>query len=306
MSVRSPNRSCGLPRRTARAVAKINLTLDVLGVRDDGFHELSSLVIGVALADTIRVCEIDEPGVQVECNDAGLAGRDNLVVRAALLLADACGKKPALRIELDKQIPVAAGLGGGSSDAATTLATLNELWGVGLGRGDLERLGAQLGSDVPLFFSLPAAIMGGRGDRVQSVDFAWSGWVVLVYLGIPVATADVYRAWRPADAEGCPSGVSAKAARAACAADIASLSSNHLEAAVFRVCPRVAKAHRALLALDVASVRVSGAGSTLFMLFDDRDEACKTDTIIQNLGLGARTWVLRAPVGERCTVDRER
>ena len=162
---------------TARACGKINLTLDVLGRRDDGFHELRSLVIGVDLADRVRCVRRSAGGIVLRCSDPALAGSENLTVRAAQAFAQRAGCKVNLAIELDKRIPVAAGMGGGSSDAAATLLLCNDLFLTGLSTGELARMGAEIGSDVPLFFHLPAVLMTGRGDVVASITLRWSAVV---------------------------------------------------------------------------------------------------------------------------------
>ena len=163
---------------TATACAKINLTLDVLGKRDDGFHELESLVIGVDLRDSIRITPGRKPGVTLTCADQRLAGPDNLVCRAAEELAAFDGRQAALHVDLVKRIPLGAGMGGGSSDAAVTLHVCNRLWGLNHGHATLATVGARLGSDIPLFFSLPAAVITGRGEKVRPVKIRWSGWVL--------------------------------------------------------------------------------------------------------------------------------
>ncbi|MFQ5415240.1 MAG: 4-(cytidine 5'-diphospho)-2-C-methyl-D-erythritol kinase, partial [Phycisphaerae bacterium] len=267
---------------TALAFAKINLTLDVLRARDDGYHDVESLVVGVGLCDVVTAAVADRAGVSVSCADATLRGDANLAVRAARRLAEASEQTASLAISLTKGIPVGAGLGGGSSDAATTLAVCNRLWSLGWDRSALARVGAEIGSDVPVFFHLPAAVMTGRGEHVIGVSPAWSGWVVLVAVGVRVSTAAVYAAWRPRDGS---------------AAELGALMSNHLEPAVFRVCPAVARAHEALTRLGVAPVRVSGAGSALYMLLDDYDGASEAAARVRREAIGRCVCVLRAPVG---------
>lgn len=284
-----------IPSATADAPAKLNLTLDILGRRDDGFHELRSLAVGVDLCDHITCTARSEGGITIDCIDPELGGDDNLAYRAAARLAKRCGKEPALNIELRKAIPVAAGLGGGSSDAATTLRLCNRLWGAGLDRTALAAIGAELGSDVPLFFFLPAALMTGRGDCVEPVRLRWSGWVLLVFADAVVSTAEVYRAWRTSDAAGLPSGTDRAILEANSADELTPMLSNHLEPAVFRVSAVVARAHAELDRLGVGPMRISGAGSVLFRLFDDAQAARNTASRIENHGTGLKTLVVEAP-----------
>jgi 4-diphosphocytidyl-2-C-methyl-D-erythritol kinase len=289
----------------ANACAKINLTLEVLGQRDDEFHELRSLVIGIDLHDSIHCSVTPQPGLVLQCSNPILSGTDNLGARAAAELARHCGLDPALRIELQKAIPVGAGLGGGSSDAATTLRICNHLWEAGLGREDLSRIGARLGSDVAFFFSLPSAVITGRGEQVEPVILSWSGWVLLVLAGPVVPTVDVYRAWRKSDSAGLPEGTDPAACQASTAEELNALLFNHLEPAVFRVSPTVARIYHQLQRSEPGPWRVSGAGSALFRLFDAKEPAIKLARVIEHLGIRVTTTVVGAPIGESPVVSKE-
>jgi len=280
----------------AAACGKINLTLEIKGLREDGFHDLRSLAIGVDLFDQISCKANPGRGLHLSCSDPSLSSAGNLVWQAAELLASRYDLAPDVEIELIKSIPVGAGMGGGSSDAATALQLCNDLWRVGVDRSSLASLGADLGSDVPLFFSLPSAVITGRGEHVEPVTMHWSGWVVLVFAGVAVSTAEVYRAWRREDARDMPSGLDADIACAESATEFASLLSNHLEPAVFRVSPVVADVYDKLNKLQVCPVRVSGAGSALYMLFDEFDTAQEAARLIRNRNIGVETIVARAPV----------
>ncbi len=209
------DKSADSPVARAAACGKVNFTLEIKGLREDGFHDLRSLAIGVDLCDQIRCKANPGRGLSLSCSDPGLSNAGNLAWRAVELLASRCGLAPDVEIELIKSIPVGAGMGGGSSDAATTLRLCNDLWRVGLDRSSLADLGADLGSDVPLFFSLPSVVITGRGEHVEPVTMRWSGWVVLVFAGVAVSTAEVYRAWRREDARDMPSGLDDDIVRAA-------------------------------------------------------------------------------------------
>ncbi len=293
----------GGPVATASAYSKINLTLDVFGRRDDGYHNLRSLVIGVDLADHLRCAITSDGGVKLRCSEATLAGSVNLVVRAAAAFGRHCGRRLDLRIDLEKRIPVGGGMGGGSSDAAATLRLCNHLLSAGLDRSTLSTIGAGVGSDVPLFFHLPAAVIAGRGESVEPVALKWSGWVLLAICSEAVSTADVYRAWRPADSKSMLRGLDAEAAAATTADELSAMLSNHLEPAVFRVSQAVEGAYETLRRLGCSTVRVSGAGSTLYQLFDERDAACRVAGEIERLGTGIRALVVAAPVGESPIVE---
>ncbi len=291
---------------TANTPAKINLTLDVLGTRDDGYHELRSLVIGVDLCDRVRCALVDAPGVSLTCSAPALSNRDNLACRAADCLARHLGREPSARIDIEKRIPVAAGLGGGSSDAAAALRLLNELWDGGLTTRELAAIGADVGSDVPLFFSLPGAVMTGRGELVEPVALCWTGWVLLMFVDQAVSTRKVYQAWRPSDGADADPGRASAIRAATTAGEVSAHLSNDLEGAVFRVAPNVARVYERLSGAGLGPIRVSGAGSTLYGLFDDRDEACRAARKIEDLHIGIETAVVAAPVGPGHIVSEER
>ncbi len=147
-----------------QAFAKINLSLEVVGRRQDGFHELTSVMQTVSLSDTLEFRPDDE--FRFTCSDASLA-QGNLVERAAMLLRQSSQESRNVSIALHKSIPVAAGLGGGSSDAAAALIGLNRLWNLGLPCADMTRFAAQLGSDVPFFLSGGTCFVSGRGEQVE-------------------------------------------------------------------------------------------------------------------------------------------
>jgi 4-diphosphocytidyl-2-C-methyl-D-erythritol kinase len=159
------------------AHAKVNLTLEVLGRRDDGYHDIVSIVQTIDLCDTLTLELARE--VTLECDAPELQSSDNLVLRAAALLSEMAGGRGAA-ITLRKRIPVSAGLGGGSSDAAATLRGLNRLWELGLSRRDLMPLAARLGSDVPFFLYGGTAMVRGRGEGVRPLPPADLDWFVLL------------------------------------------------------------------------------------------------------------------------------
>ncbi len=174
--------------------AKVNLYLDVLGRRDDGFHEVETVMHEVSLADTVTLCDEHGGGIVVECDTPGIPlDGTNLAWRAAEAIRAECSVGRGVRIRLEKVIPAGGGLGGGSSNAATVLCGLNAMWGLGLSEERLMRLGAGLGSDVPFFVTGGTAVCSGRGERVRKVESRARLHFVLVAPGIHVSTAEVYR-----------------------------------------------------------------------------------------------------------------
>lgn len=174
------------------AYAKLNLTFEVLGRRGDGFHEVTTIMQTVGLADVLRI-EADTD-LKVECEYPELAGEQNLVWRAAVELAKVGGIEPKAKISIEKHIPVGMGLGGGSSDAATALLGLNVLWGLGLSLEELANIAGELGSDVSFFLWGGTALAQGRGERITSLSPLPPLAVTLVFPDLVIAnkTAAMY------------------------------------------------------------------------------------------------------------------
>ena len=174
------------------AYAKLNLTFEVLGRRSDGFHQITTIMQTIGLADVLRI-ERDSR-LRVECEYPELAGKQNLVWRAAVELAKAGNVEPQARITIEKHIPVAMGLGGGSSDAAAALLGLNRLWDLGLSLEELASIAAGLGSDVSFFLWGGTALAQGRGEQITSLPPLPPLAVTLVFpdLLIPNKTATMY------------------------------------------------------------------------------------------------------------------
>ena len=177
----------------AWAPAKVNLFLEVLARRPDGYHEIATLMVAVSLYDTLEFAPAPDDTLELTCdNDELSVGPDNLILRAALLLRHHSGTQRGARIRLSKRIPMAAGLAGGSTDAAAALAGLNVLWGLDQPANELASLGGQIGSDVPFFFRTPAAWCTGRGEKVQALELLRPLWFVLACPGVGLSTAEVY------------------------------------------------------------------------------------------------------------------
>jgi 4-diphosphocytidyl-2-C-methyl-D-erythritol kinase len=173
--------------------AKINLFLEVIARRPDGYHEIESVMQLVDLCDCVRLARKPR-GIRVSVAGAELpSGRGNLAYKAAALLMETAGLSDGVHIRLEKRIPVAGGLGGGSSNAAAVLAGLNRLYGLGRSREELTGIGANLGSDVPFFLSDGLALATGRGEILTPLEPWPPRWVVLANPGLPVSTAWAYR-----------------------------------------------------------------------------------------------------------------
>jgi|SRR5436190_8837936 len=180
------------------APAKINLSLKILGVREDGFHEIETLIAPVSLYDEIRIDRGDvEKGIEFHCDDSSVpVGDNNLAVRAAKAFFAATNIEPAVSIELRKKIPHGAGLGGGSSDAATVLLALNELFETKLPREALAEMSGAIGSDVPFFIFQSAALCKGRGELVTPVKLRQPLSILLLKPDFSISSAWAYARWK--------------------------------------------------------------------------------------------------------------
>jgi len=185
----------GQPQSVAlRPPAKINLSLVVFDPRPDGFHDLHTVMAAVDLHDDLTLRRKSEGGIELECTgEVCPAGRDNLVYRAVELVAEHAGIAPAVKVRLHKRIPSGAGLGGGSSDAASCLLGLNRLWDLNLSSSELTSLAVRLGSDVPFFLQGPVAVCTGRGEVVIPLPHRCSRTLLLIVPKLEAPTAQVYR-----------------------------------------------------------------------------------------------------------------
>jgi 4-diphosphocytidyl-2-C-methyl-D-erythritol kinase len=249
----------------------LNVFLRVLGARDDGYHDLESLVLPLSLADELRVTEAQTLDVivdaEIELSEGLDAGGMNLSLVAALAMAEACdGPVRGAEIRITKRIPVAAGLGGGSGDAAATLLALNELWACGLDRDTLVSIAERIGSDVPAMLAGGPVMMQGRGERVAPVHLVTTWWAVKPF-GFPTRSPDAYRWW---DEDGASVGPDPGALVAAAETGNVELLGhalfNDLEEPVSRRHPEIAEAKRALLDAGALGAIMSGSGPTVVAL----------------------------------------
>lgn len=253
-----------------RSHAKVNLTLEVLGRRADGYHEIRSVFRTLALHDTLHIEAA--PGIAVTCSVPELGGEGNLAHRAALILRETTGYSGGARIDIEKRIPVAAGLGGGSSNAAAVLHGLNLLWGTGLDRPALAALAARLGSDVPFFLCGGTALAAGRGELITPLPAPPDCAVALVRPPVAVSTGAVYAVVTPLHyTDGA---ISARfAALPPDAPPHTWPLTNALQAITSRVYPVVGEAVAALQSWGAIAALMCGSGATCFGLFESPDAA---------------------------------
>jgi len=257
------------------APAKVNLFLEVLGKRPDGYHDLATLMVAVSLYDRLDFQGDDAGRLTLICDDVHLScGSDNLVLRAAERLRRHVNQSLGARIHLEKRIPMQAGLAGGSSDAATTLKGLNELWGLSLPDEELARLGSEVGSDVPFFFAPGAAWCTGRGEKVEPLTPSRPLDFVLASPGVGLSTAEVFRRVRlpeqPVDGSGLR-----RAIERGDVEEIGRRLHNRLQAPAEELAPAVRDVYERLRATNPAGCLMTGSGSTVFALCRDRAEAIR-------------------------------
>lgn len=251
-----------------KAPAKINLMLDVLRKREDGYHEVEMVMTMVDLADRLEMEELPRDTIIIS-SQAGYIPLDekNLAFQAAKLIKERYQVKQGVYIHLDKKIPVAAGLAGGSSDAAAALRGLNRLWGLNIPESELLTLGAELGSDVPFCVTGGTAIATGRGEKLEHIINPPQCWVVLAKPPINVSTADVYGRLRANEIKAHPSASAMKEAiEAQSFTDICDHLGNVLEDVTLPLHPEVQQLKEAMIRLGADGVIMSGSGPTVFGL----------------------------------------
>jgi len=271
-----------------KSPCKVNLLLNILGKRADGFHELETVMQPVKLYDQLRLTRAGS-SVALTCSEPSLpADSGNLVHRAATAFLQQAGIKDGVRIHLEKKIPMAAGLGGGSGNAATTLLALNELFGQPLAAGQLQTIAASLGSDIPFFLQSKPALAIGRGEKVTSLDtFPALGGAafLLIHPGFGIATAWAYKelARFPAALNGRP-GRAQRLVELLQGADLAAAGAefyNSLEAPALEKHPLLALYQEFLRAQGAPAVLMSGSGSTTFAIARNETQARELETLVR-------------------------
>ena len=263
------------------APAKLNLFLHVTGRRPDGYHLLQTVFQLIDVDDSLHFAVRDDGAILRTSDLAGVPEQSDLTVRAARLLQDATGTTLGAEIAVDKRLPMGGGLGGGSSDAATTLMALNHLWQTGLNRTELQALGLQLGADIPFFLFGENAFAEGVGEELQSVATPDS-WFLVLEPGVSVPTAAIF---------GAP-----ELTRNTEAVKITDFSAapwkyvgNDLQAVAAARFPEVAKAVDWLAQFGQA--RMTGSGACVFCPFDDERQA---EQVLQQVPSGWKAWKARA------------
>lgn len=283
------------------APAKVNLVLRVLARRPDGYHDLWSLMQTVGLEDELHVrVRHDSSEVRLHCDNPQLPvdGR-NLVHRAATAVLQQVGRPFGVDIQITKRIPLAAGLGGGSSDAAATITALDKLLGLGWSAEEKARLGRTLGSDVPFFFHAPTALVQGRGEEVVPVTVTGNRWIVLVNPGFPIETRWAYECLSQTRQGVRPLSEKLLAlTRKAVLTweEVLPLMENDFEVALDSTHTALGMIKRSLLGHGAEAALLSGSGATVFGIFRDEHRAVQAQGSMSQES-GVRAYATRACTG---------
>lgn len=280
---------------TVRAAAKINLSLEILGKRPDGYHELVSVMREVTLVDELRVSHSDD--IALRTNTTDIPDGVNLVLRAARAMQERFKPDQGAHLSLEKRIPLAAGLGGGSSDAAATLVALRQLWGVDATCHDYLDLASSLGSDVSFFLYGGTSLVEGRGERVVPLPDGPEAWYVLVNPGVRVSTAHVFNSLASEDRwEG--SATCEVAARSARNED-PGIGTNSLQTTLFSLYPDAERCFETTAELAPRRTIVSGSGPTVVAQFDGANQAGAAAAELARYGYWTATVRNRPRKGDR-------
>lgn len=275
---------------TVKANAKINLTLDILGKRDDGFHEVSMVMQSVTLHDTIEMEKLDS-GIQLEIDIPNLkADSSNLAWRAAELLINECHVDGGVRIKLKKRIPMAAGLAGGSADAAGVLRGMNELYGLGLSTEKLCEYGARLGSDIPFCIMGGTMLATGRGEVLEKLSPMPHCYVVLAKPPVDVSTAWAYGEYDSVGVDKHPDNQTfCQALEKHDLMAISGLLCNVLESVTIKRYEEISRIKDIMLQQGALASMMSGSGPTVFGI-------ASSSTAAENIAAAVRTAVPEAAV----------
>ncbi|ASV67718.1 4-(cytidine 5'-diphospho)-2-C-methyl-D-erythritol kinase [Cytobacillus sp. FSL W7-1323] len=250
-----------------KAPAKINLSLDVLGKREDGYHEVEMIMTTIDLADRLELTLLDKDEIKIVSHNRFVPDdHRNLAYQAAHLLKNRFNVKQGVSIAIEKVIPVAAGLAGGSSDAAAALRGLNKLWQLGLTIDELAEIGAEIGSDVSFCVYGGTALATGRGELIQALPAPPTCWVILAKPFIGVSTAEVYRRLNKQGIKHPQTLAMIKAIEDQSYSDVCAHLSNVLESVTLKMHPEVNQIKEQMQRFGADAVLMSGSGPTVFGL----------------------------------------
>jgi 4-diphosphocytidyl-2-C-methyl-D-erythritol kinase len=271
--------------RRIQAPAKINVMLKVVGKRPDGYHDLVSIMVPVDLCDSIHLHTTEKPGIRLTCKGLPLpSGKENLVFRAAEAFYREARITARVHLTLDKVIPVAAGLGGGSSDAAVTLLALNDHHQKPLSRQRLLAIAAKLGADVPFFLHGKACLATGIGDRLEPLGSWPRFWYLIIKPAFSVSTAWVYRNFKMELTSTSTEDILIYLKKQPF--EISRLLENDLEKVTASHFPVILTIKKALLEAGAVGASMSGSGPSVFGVFTDRERLDDAARMVSSLALG--------------------
>lgn len=282
-----------MDRISLKAMAKINLGLDVIKRREDGYHEVRMIMQTVDLCDELSFVRLAEDELRLTANlDFLPTNQDNLIIRAAKLVKEEFGIREGMDIRLEKRIPVAAGMAGGSTDAAAVFVAMNELFGLGLSGGELRRRAVAIGADVPYCIMGGTALSEGIGEILTPLPAAPACTVIVAKPPIHVSTAFVYQNLdlngleRHPDIDGMLSCI-----RRQDLSGMAARLENVLETVTVKKYPVIARIKEFLTARGALGALMSGSGPTVFALYDDREKAVRAYEELQESGLAKESFL---------------
>lgn len=250
-----------------KAPAKINLALDVLGARDDGYHEVRMVMTTIDLADLVECDDSNEDAISVRMSAPYIPEDErNLAWRAAQIVKSRYGITRGVMISIQKRIPVAAGLAGGSSDAAATIRALNRLWKIGMSYEEMMEIAGMIGSDVPFCVRGGTALATGRGERIEALPTAPPCWVVLVRPDVSVSTAQIYKDWNEQGALHPDVRAMVASIREGNFAAICRFLGNTLEPVTMKRVPEILRIKNHMKQIGAEGILMSGSGPTVFAL----------------------------------------
>lgn len=278
---------------TLKALAKINLGLDVLGKRDNGYHDVRMVMQTIYLYDNVTLTKTEEAGIQVETNLSYLpVDENNIAYKAAKILIDEFGIQEGVHIKLDKHIPVAAGLAGGSSNAAAVLVGMNRLWKLGLSQEDLMERGVSLGADVPYCVMRGTALAEGIGELLSPLPPLPKCYVLIAKPAISVSTKMVYEKLdakeivEHPDIDGVLEGLEHQDIK-----KVAASMGNVLESVTIEKYPIIEKIKDAMKEAGALNAMMSGSGPTVFGIFEDRKVAKEAQQKLREMDIAKQVYL---------------
>jgi 4-diphosphocytidyl-2-C-methyl-D-erythritol kinase len=272
----------GEMKRAYVSPAKVNLLLKVLSKRGDGYHDIFSVVDPMALHDVLYFEDGPAGTVEVK-DDKGVLpeGEKNTVYRAIMRFRDRYAVSAGIKVFIEKNIPIGSGLGGPSSNAASALMAVNEIWGTGVGKDELIDLGSTIGADVPLFLYGKPCIMEGIGERITPITLPGL-WYLIVYPKMILSTAEVYKALKIVLTKG--ENDIKLTANLVSAYDVSRILENDLENVAMLMCPTIKEVKQALIEAGSIGALMSGSGSSVFGIFEDEQKARRASEGLKRMG----------------------